>query len=595
MLLFIAVFGALLVTATFTDLQVSNILTAKALAAHTYYTNETVYGVVLEAVGSSPVYLMLAFSFQILFWQVMRKMKKHPWKEILAILLLVAGTAAYFVMFDDAVKYALQHIGPEAELFRKAAFLRGISMFFAGLMTFFATFAIRNYSEESVNKMVMFAVAVLCVAALSNGLVAAVKGPVGRMRYRAMNCEGGQSIGGFDNFTRWYVANGQHLTKDEMRALKAGGDLLGSVLEPLQGANLALVDDDVVPEHPDLGISRDLAVLDHAAGDGADGADLVGHADLGVADDGLLELGRQHALHSGLDLVNGVVDDPVEPHIHVGPLAVGLGGGVGTDVEAHDNRACGGGQQNVAFVDGAHPRVNDPNPDFLVGNLLQGGLHGLGGALYVGLDDQGQLLHFALLHPGKEIVQSNFLGKLRFRVLFGLTALLHRHVELVAIFARQFSKRMEKEEGHLRCYAADGINIVHQIGMLMREILRQRGNEALCRGSNIVSGSILGHIYAVGTVQWHWLCFEAVDDTKITEQTMHVPAGVQPSDNVHSGVEHSTEAAERHQSATNHRILLDRTCLGKSHPDLHHPRKYYHQSAGQIQESEFHPPAYQCP
>ena len=39
----------------------------------------------------------------------------------------------------------------------------------------------------------------------------------------------------------------------------------------------------------------------------------------------------------------------------------------------------------------------------------------------------------------------------------------------------------------------------------------------------------------------------------------------------------------------------DRTGFGKSHPDLHHPRKYYHQSAGQIQESEFHPPAYQCP
>ena len=228
MLLFIAVFGALLVTATFTDLQVSNILTAKALAAHTYYTNETVYGVVLEAVGSSPVYLMLAFSFQILFWQVMRKMKKHPWKEILAILLLVAGTIAYFVLFDDAVKYALQHIGPEAELFRKAAFLKGISMFFAGLMTFFATFAIRNYSEESVNKMVMFAVAVLCVAAVSNGIIAAVKEPVGRMRYRAMNCEGGHSIGGFDNFTRWYVANGQHLTKDEMRALFGTTDALKS-------------------------------------------------------------------------------------------------------------------------------------------------------------------------------------------------------------------------------------------------------------------------------------------------------------------------------------------------------------------------------
>ena len=74
----------------------------------------------------------------------------------------------------------------------------------------------------------MFAVAVLCVAALSNGLVAAVKEPVGRMRYRAMNCEGGQSIGGFDNFTRWYVANGQHLTKDEMRALFGTTDALKS-------------------------------------------------------------------------------------------------------------------------------------------------------------------------------------------------------------------------------------------------------------------------------------------------------------------------------------------------------------------------------
>lgn len=227
-LLFIAVFGALLVTATFTDLQVSHILTAKALAAHTYYTNETTYGVVLEAVGSSPVYLMLAFSFQILFWQVMRKTKKHPWKEILAILLLVAGTAAYFVMFDDAVKYALQHIGPEAELFRKAAFLKGISMFFAGLMTFFATFAIRNYSEESVGKLVMFAVAVLCVAAVSNGIIAAVKEPVGRMRYRAMNCEGGATIGGFDNFTRWYVVNGQHIPKEEMKALFGTTDALKS-------------------------------------------------------------------------------------------------------------------------------------------------------------------------------------------------------------------------------------------------------------------------------------------------------------------------------------------------------------------------------
>ncbi len=215
-LLFIAVFGALLVTATFTDLQVSHILTSKALENHTYYTNETVFGVVFEAVGSSPVYLMLAFAFQILFWQVMRKMKAHPGKELLAILLLVAGTISYYVMFDDAVKYMLQHLA--AESFKGAGFLKGISLFFAALMTFFATFAIRNYSEESVNKLVMFAVAVLCVAALSNAVVAIVKIPMGRMRYRAMNSTGGATIGGFDNFTRWYQPQGQ-MDKEQMKAL----------------------------------------------------------------------------------------------------------------------------------------------------------------------------------------------------------------------------------------------------------------------------------------------------------------------------------------------------------------------------------------
>lgn len=215
-LLFAVIFGGLLATATFTDLNVSHILTKNTLANHEYYTNETVYGVVLEAVGSSPVYLMLAFSFQILFWQAMRKMKLHPAKELVAIALLVASTIAYYVMFDDAVKYTFQHV--HAEDFRKELFLKGISLFFGALMTFFATLAIRNYSEKSVSKLVMFAVAVIAVAALSNGIVALVKVPMGRMRYRAMNTEGGASIGGFDNFTRWYVPNGQ-MDKEEMKRL----------------------------------------------------------------------------------------------------------------------------------------------------------------------------------------------------------------------------------------------------------------------------------------------------------------------------------------------------------------------------------------
>ena len=41
--LFLVIFAGLLITATFTDLQVSRILTNSALAAHTYLTNASVF------------------------------------------------------------------------------------------------------------------------------------------------------------------------------------------------------------------------------------------------------------------------------------------------------------------------------------------------------------------------------------------------------------------------------------------------------------------------------------------------------------------------------------------------------------------------
>ena len=67
---------------------------------------------------------------------------------------------------------------------------------------------------------------------------------------------------------------------DGHAALVVLRDLLDGVLEALQRADLALVDDDVVAQHAHLAVARDLAVLDIAARDGADGGDLVGLTDL---------------------------------------------------------------------------------------------------------------------------------------------------------------------------------------------------------------------------------------------------------------------------------------------------------------------------
>lgn len=200
MLLFVVVFGGLLLTATFYDLQISKMLTADILAEHNYYTNDP-FGTVFEILGSGPVYIMIAFAAQILFWHVMRTFTKRGGKELLELLLLAISTISYFAFAKQSTEYFLEHLN--AENMKDEAFVMLIELSLALMATFIATLAVRNFKKESIEKLVMFAFAVLCVAALANILVGIVKGPVGRMRFRAMNM-----IGDFSRFTPWYVVNG---------------------------------------------------------------------------------------------------------------------------------------------------------------------------------------------------------------------------------------------------------------------------------------------------------------------------------------------------------------------------------------------------
>ena len=103
-LLFVLIFGALLATATFTDLQVSNILAAPALADHTYLSDNT-FGVTFESLGSDPIYLAFAFAFMILFWYCVRKksLSSAP-KTILAAVFAVCAFIACYVLCSDTME-----------------------------------------------------------------------------------------------------------------------------------------------------------------------------------------------------------------------------------------------------------------------------------------------------------------------------------------------------------------------------------------------------------------------------------------------------------------------------------------------------------
>ena len=184
------------------------------------------------------------------------------------------------------------------------------------------------------------------------------------------------------------------------------------------------MDDNTIPDDTHLAAPLDLAVLNVAAGNGTHAGDLVGLAHLGMADESLPELGGQHTLHGSLHLVDGVVDNPVHPHIHVAAGGAVPGGGVRPYVEAHDNRLGGSGQHHVAFVDGAYAGVDHPDTDLLVGDLLQAGLYCLGGALNIGLDDDIEILHLTGLDLAEQILQADLLDRrIGLGLLLGLALL----------------------------------------------------------------------------------------------------------------------------------------------------------------------------
>lgn len=208
--LFVVIFAALLTTATFTDLQVSHILTSKALADHTYITNDT-FGAMFEAVGSVPTYFMLSFAFEILFWAVVRKNKEgKALSYVVSFGLAVAAVVTNFILLNDSFNYVLKHIylTDDSGAFTTGGYLIGIELFLALLFAFFEILAVNNFSDESISKLVNFAFAVIIAAAIATIFIEVIKKPIGRIRYRAMNLDPENEIHGFSAFARWFEING---------------------------------------------------------------------------------------------------------------------------------------------------------------------------------------------------------------------------------------------------------------------------------------------------------------------------------------------------------------------------------------------------
>lgn len=198
--MFFLFFGALLLTATFTDLQVSRMLTKHALPAGQYYADDF-FGVVFECIGTAPELLLGGICAAMLaVWAT--RLLKHGALRTLLMLAGGAGTiGAYTWEFYDLFHYICRHMPGNGSV---PAFLWGVAAFLALFCAALTLYAVNGFSDDTLRRLPRYACVTIGSVLVALALVNILKNPMGRMRFRAMNM-----IRDFSGYTPWYVANGQ--------------------------------------------------------------------------------------------------------------------------------------------------------------------------------------------------------------------------------------------------------------------------------------------------------------------------------------------------------------------------------------------------
>lgn len=215
--LFAVLFVSLVLVATYCDFQVSKILTKNALKPGEYLAND-LFGVVGEAVGTSPIYILLSLCTAILCWYFAKCFDKKKWAIALAVIFAFAGTVAWWYYIKDMMKYVIEHAANEIGAagaavyeYRHNGAVVASQVLVALTIQALTVLALRPLKAETLKRLVWWVVAALAACVLANIIILLVKDPVGRMRFRALNTQFGQKLKdeGIRDYTPWYVANGQ--------------------------------------------------------------------------------------------------------------------------------------------------------------------------------------------------------------------------------------------------------------------------------------------------------------------------------------------------------------------------------------------------
>lgn len=217
--LFVVVFTILITLASIFDFQVSQILTKNALKPGEYISND-LFGFVGEALGTSPIYIVLGVCTSLLCWFFAKSFDKKGWSIALAVLFALAGAVAWWYYVKDVFKYVLEHaaaqIGAAAGSvvyeFRHDGAVMAIEWLIALTLDALTVLVFKNLKKDTLKKLLWWVIAALAAAVVANIVIMIVKDPIGRMRFRAINSSVGQALiadGKVQGYTPWHIRNGQ--------------------------------------------------------------------------------------------------------------------------------------------------------------------------------------------------------------------------------------------------------------------------------------------------------------------------------------------------------------------------------------------------
>lgn len=211
--LFAIIFATLLGLASVYDLQVSEKLTQGTLLDGSYYAVGQ-FGLLFEIVGSFPIWICIAVLGAIVYHNAKNykqlgidfdaKLKKTT-QEILQKIVELGSIAvvlfAFYFLFADTFKYILKYSYSYA--WKDTASYMLTMLLMSVIVSPMFLIAWGRISVQNNKKLMLFAL-IIVVALITRIFIEGVKGPIGRVRYRAMN-----AMDDFSYYTPWYVINGK--------------------------------------------------------------------------------------------------------------------------------------------------------------------------------------------------------------------------------------------------------------------------------------------------------------------------------------------------------------------------------------------------